>query len=44
MLPQMRYGGGQVIDFDPAVGFDLESDLQPFMLTQDALKSVAVSW
>jgi len=28
----------QVIDFDPSVGFDLETDLEPFVLYQDSLK------
>lgn len=34
----MHYGGGTVLDIDPNVGFDLESDFGAIMLRNDALK------
>lgn len=37
LLPVLE-SSAQVIDFDPSVGFDLESDLEPFVLYQDSLK------
>lgn len=37
-LPSLKYAGGNVLDFDPAVGYDLDADLEPFILSQDALK------
>lgn len=37
-LPSIKYAGGNVLDFDPAVGYNLDADLEPFILSQDALK------
>lgn len=37
LIPTLQ-SSAQVIDFDPSVGFDLESDLEPFVLYQDSLK------
>lgn len=37
-LPTLKFGGGNVLDFDPAIGYDLDADLEPFILSQDALK------
>jgi hypothetical protein len=37
-IPTMRYGGGQLLDYDPAVGFDLEADYEPVIFRNDALK------
>jgi hypothetical protein len=37
-LPTMRYGGGTVYDYDPALGFSLDADFMPIILRQDALK------
>lgn len=37
-IPSLKYGGGNVYDYDPAVGFDLEADLEPIMLYQDSRK------
>lgn len=37
-LPTLKYGGGNVLDYDQANGLNLASDLQPFFLAQDALK------
>lgn len=41
-LPTLKYGGGSVVDFDPRVGFDLDADFEPFILSQDALKKTMV--
>lgn len=37
-LPSVKFAGGNVLDFDPAVGYNLDADLEPFILSQDALK------
>lgn len=37
-LPSIKYGGGNVLDYDPSIGYDLGVDLEPFILQQDALK------
>lgn len=37
-IPTMFFGGGQVLDIDPAVGFDFEADFEPVILRNDALK------
>jgi hypothetical protein len=37
-LPSIKYGGGNIMDFDPAQGFDLDINLRPFILQNDALK------
>ncbi len=37
-IPTMFYGGGQIIDYDPAMGFDLVSDYEPVILKNDSLK------
>lgn len=37
-LPTMRYGGAQLIDFDPGIGFDLEADYEPVIVRNDSLK------
>jgi hypothetical protein len=41
LLPTLQYGGGNVIDFDPTEGFDLDGDLEPFILVQDTLKQTS---
>lgn len=41
LLPSLEFGGGKVVDFDPAVGFDLDSNLEPFILQQDTLKKTS---
>jgi len=38
LMPILRYGGGGRYDFDPAYGFDIESDFQNIILQQDAHK------
>lgn len=37
LIPTLQ-SSAQVIDFDPSVGFDLQTDLEPFVLYQDSLK------
>lgn len=37
-IPTMFYGGAQVIDYDPGIGFDLEADWEPAILRNDSLK------
>jgi hypothetical protein len=37
-LPSIKYAGGNIMDFDPASGFDLDANLEPFILQNDALK------
>ena len=37
LIPTLQ-SSAQVIDFDPSIGFDLKSDLEPFVLYQDSLK------
>lgn len=37
LIPTLQ-SSAQVIDFDPSVGFNLKSDLEPFILYQDSLK------
>lgn len=37
-IPTMFYGGGQIIDYEPSQGFDLESDWEPIIIKNDALK------
>lgn len=37
-IPTMFYGGGQIIDYNPAEGFDLEADYEPVIIRNDALK------
>lgn len=38
LLPSIKYGGGIVYDYNPSVGFDLESDGEPIFLWQDSQK------
>jgi hypothetical protein len=38
IFPEVNYGGGTVIPYAASVGFDLESDGEPFMLYQDSVK------
>lgn len=40
-LPTMFYGGGQLLDIDPAIGFDFEADYEPVILRNDALKQTS---
>ncbi len=37
-IPTMYYGGGTVIDVDPAVGFDWDADFEPIIIRNDSLK------
>lgn len=37
LIPTLQ-SSAQIIDFAPSVGFDLKSDLEPFILYQDSLK------
>lgn len=37
-LPSVKNGGGNVLDYDPSMGYNLQSDLEPFILSQEALK------
>lgn len=37
LIPTLQ-SSAQIIDFDPSVGFNLKSDLEPFILYQDSLK------
>lgn len=37
-MPSLVYGGGQLLDFDPGVGFDIENDFEPAILRNDSLK------
>lgn len=37
-LNTMRYGGGTVYDYDPTVGFSLDTDFMSILLRQDSLK------
>lgn len=37
-IPSLKYGGGVMLDFDPAVGFDLEADFDPVIIRNDSLK------
>ncbi len=37
LIPTLQ-SSAQIIDFSPSVGFDLKSDLEPFILYQDSLK------
>lgn len=37
-LPTLKNGGGVQVDFDAGFGLDLDADLEPFLLQQDALK------
>lgn len=37
LIPTLQ-SSAQVIDFDPSVGFNLKTDLEPFILYQDSLK------
>lgn len=34
----LLYGGGTVIDIDPAIGFDWDADFEPIIIRNDALK------
>lgn len=38
LLPTLRFGGGFVYDYDPSIGFSLETDYGQIILRQDALK------
>lgn len=38
LLPILRYGGGGIYDFDPALGFDIQSDFEALILQQDSTK------
>lgn len=40
-IPTMFYGGGQLLDIDPAVGFDFEADFEPVILRNDSLKQTS---
>ena len=37
LIPTLQ-SSAQIVDFNPSVGFDLRSDLEPFILYQDSLK------
>lgn len=37
-IPTLRYGGGNVYNYNPANGFDLEADFEPIALYQDSRK------
>jgi hypothetical protein len=37
-MPTLFYGGGQLVDFDPGIGFDLEADFEPIIFRNDSLK------
>lgn len=38
LLPTLQNGGGNIVDFDAASGFDLDGNLEPFILQRDTLK------
>ena len=38
LLPSIEFGGGTELPYDPAQGFDFESDLEPLLLYQDSVK------
>lgn len=37
-IPTMFYGGGQILDYNPAEGFDMENDWEPIIIRNDSLK------
>lgn len=38
VIPSLKYGGGGIYDFDPAVGFDIVDDFGSIILQQDSQK------
>lgn len=37
-MPTLKYGGGNVLDYDMTQGLSVEGDLLPFLMSQEALK------
>lgn len=38
LVPMLKYGGGGIFDYDPAIGFDIEDDFSSIILQQDSQK------